>query len=204
MYPDADEKSVVLGTVQLLVGPPSCHLAGVASGHWDNWEEVRGDATKAKKHKGATIGDLERARGNPSAYGVTGLADLSGIRPSRPVRQLAPINASSTALTVLAPGVVAGAIHAEPLPTALTPVVAHPAAAAAPPAPAADGAPTAAPDENVHDDPEGDEQATVLAQLAGLQGKVGEAKKKQDEAKENKKRKAAEKKAGGAPKKVIC
>lgn len=79
LYPDKEERDVILGSIQLLCGPPD---------HNQDWNYYWTHSNKLdkKKHKGAAIGDLEKARRNPHAYGCHGSAMEGQMRPARPQR----------------------------------------------------------------------------------------------------------------------
>ena len=76
LYPDKNEREVILRTIELFCGPPA------HGKHWDNWNEV----LSGKKHKGAAVGDLEKARRDASTYGVSTRAMHGRMRPARPQR----------------------------------------------------------------------------------------------------------------------
>lgn len=101
LYPSLDERTVILAKVEKECGPPTSTRAP----HWDNWKDAVG-----KKHKGTTIGDLERARQDPSKFGVTGKAWNGMMRPARP---FVPRQGAS----VLEPGGAMGLDAATPVPT---------------------------------------------------------------------------------------
>ena len=75
LYPSGEERNIILGKVLKDCGPPTTTRAP----HWDNWKD--GDN---RRHKGTSIGDLEKARGDPSKFGVTGKAFHGMMRPARP------------------------------------------------------------------------------------------------------------------------
>lgn len=82
LYPSANERASILGSIEAYCGPPS----HTYQGHFDNWREEASN----RKHKGTSISDLEKARCNPAAWGVTKLADRHPLRPLRPER-VAPL-----------------------------------------------------------------------------------------------------------------
>ena len=75
LYPDANERAVVLGAIEGFCGRPTMGQ----SLHWDNWK----DETTKKKHKGSAISDLEKARARPEEYGVSRRCVPGRLRPSR-------------------------------------------------------------------------------------------------------------------------
>ena len=79
LYPDLNERSVILGAIEEFCGPP---WSG-SSKHWDNWK----DPETRKKHKGTAISDLEKARGAPEEYGVSRRSVPGRMRPVRLKRQ---------------------------------------------------------------------------------------------------------------------
>jgi hypothetical protein len=76
LYLDAIEKKVLLEAIEKYIGPPS------AGKHWYSWKDELGT-----KHKGAAISDLEKARRDPVAWGVSNKCVPGRMRPSRPVRR---------------------------------------------------------------------------------------------------------------------
>ena len=82
LYPTANERASILGSIEAYCGPPS----HTYQGHFDNWREEPSN----RKHKGTSISDLEKARCNPAAWGVTKQADRHPLRPLRPER-VAPL-----------------------------------------------------------------------------------------------------------------
>lgn len=80
LYPDANERTVILDTIEQFVGPPK------SNAHWNNYK----DPVTKKKHKGTAISDLERARRKPQAYGVSSRCVPNTMRPSRPHRAKGP------------------------------------------------------------------------------------------------------------------
>ena len=85
LYPSTNERNTILAAIQAYCGPPDKKLANETA-YYDNWK----DANK-RKHKGCSIGDVEKARLDPARWGVTGKAEHSGQRPPRPKRIPAPI-----------------------------------------------------------------------------------------------------------------
>ena len=76
LYPDSVERGVILPAIEKYIGPPS------AGKHWYSWKDEG-----AKKHKGSAISDLEKARRDPTAWGVSAKCVPGRMRPSRPVRR---------------------------------------------------------------------------------------------------------------------
>ena len=155
---------------------------------WDNWKEETGKDKKPLKHKGAAVGDLEKARRDPSAYGVTGQAAEGGVRPPRPVRNVTPLEALTSPLLGQSTAVVATPVtyaHEKPNATAANPVGAVTPVAA-----------DLAPIDAAVDPPRGgdDEQTGVLKQISQLEAELEKAKAQQAEAKQ-KKAEAKQKKA---------
>jgi hypothetical protein len=84
LYPTDDERRIILSSIQAYCGPPRPQKLKLPKGeiaYFDNWK--CGDRIK---HKGCAVGDLERARRDPSSWGVSGVANHSGERPARPNR----------------------------------------------------------------------------------------------------------------------
>lgn len=81
LYPSSNEREVILGAIEHYVGPPGL-------GHYNSWMD-----NNHKKHKGTAISDLEKARRNPAAYGVSGRCVPNRMRPARPQRAKAPESA---------------------------------------------------------------------------------------------------------------
>ena len=75
LYPDANERAVILGAIEDYCGPPT---TGVSC-HYDNW---RNPETRVK-HKGTAISDLEKARSAPESYGVSKRSVPGRMRPVR-------------------------------------------------------------------------------------------------------------------------
>ena len=86
LYPSMNERSTILTAIEQFVGLPA------NGGHWDNWRIKNAEINK--KHKGAAISDLEKARRKPSSYGVSGRCVPSRMRPARPRRSSAPPSAA--------------------------------------------------------------------------------------------------------------
>ena len=81
LYPNMNERGVILPAIEQFVGVPA------TGGHWDNWRiEIAGIT---KKHKGAAVSDLEKARRTPATYGVSGRRVPDRMRPTRPRRSMA-------------------------------------------------------------------------------------------------------------------
>ena len=95
LYPSKNEREVILSAIQAFCGPPESKVAGETA-YFDNWK-----GADQRKHKGASVGDLERARINPSKYGVTGKADHRGQRPPRPSRVPAPVSAKIAVAAII-------------------------------------------------------------------------------------------------------
>ena len=70
------ERHIILGQIEKLCGPPT----STASRHWNSYK----DPVTHKKSKGGAISDLEKARGDPPKYKVTGKAAPGQMRPPRP------------------------------------------------------------------------------------------------------------------------
>ena len=183
LYPDAEERKCILGTIQIFCGPPSTRVAGQVAGHWDNWKEEIGKDKKPIKHKGAAVGDLERARRHPSAYGVTCRAAEGGVRPPRPIRNITPLKALTSPLLGQSTAVVVTPVaYADEKPDA---TAANPVGAVSPVA---------------ADPPRGgdDEQTGVLEQISQLEAELKKAKAQEAEAKQKKRKgKAMGKAASG-------
>jgi len=81
LYPNMNERGVILPAIEQFVGVPA------TGGHWDNWRIDIAGITK--KHKGAAVSDLEKARRAPAAYGVSGRRVPDRMRPTRPRRSMA-------------------------------------------------------------------------------------------------------------------
>jgi hypothetical protein len=75
LYPDANERAVILGAIEDYCGPP---VSGMSS-HYDNWR----DPETRVKHKGTAISDLEKARSAPESYGVSKRSVPGRMRPVR-------------------------------------------------------------------------------------------------------------------------
>ena len=89
LYPSKKEREVILSAIQAFCGPPEISKVAGETAYFDNWK-----GADMRKHKGASVADLERARINPAKYGVTGKADHRGQRPPRPPRVPAPVSAN--------------------------------------------------------------------------------------------------------------
>ena len=84
LYPTDDERRIILSSIQAYCGAPhpkKLHLPKGDIAYFDNWK-----ASDRIKHKGCAVGDLEKARRDPSSWGVSGEANHSGERPARPNR----------------------------------------------------------------------------------------------------------------------
>ena len=91
LYPSSSERNIICETIQEMCGPPGFRLnGGGSSGHFDNWKETLPNG-QYRKHKGTTVGDLEKARRDGEHWGVPLEADRSGVRPARPKRILPPV-----------------------------------------------------------------------------------------------------------------
>ena len=90
LYADANERAVIFGAIEQFCGAPN------GNGHFDNWKDPAG-----KKHKGTGVSDLEKARKNPAAYGVTNRCVPGRMRPARPPR---PANAPPPSATFVPSG----------------------------------------------------------------------------------------------------
>ena len=99
LYPTKKEKEVVLSAIQAMCGPPNCKkLKGEPCGYFNDWVD-----SNHVHHKGATIGDLEKARRPETRAkypGVTGRANNSGLRPPRPMRIVPPLQPPPQPLVV--------------------------------------------------------------------------------------------------------
>ena len=78
LYPDSNERSVILGAIELYCGKPGI---GARGHHWDNYRDVH-----RKRHLGSAVSDLHKARVTPAAYGVTAHCVPGRIRPVRLAR----------------------------------------------------------------------------------------------------------------------
>ena len=78
LYPDSNERSVILGAIELYCGKPGI---GARGHHWDNYRDVH-----RKRHIGSAVSDLHKARVTPAAYGVTAHCVPGRIRPVRLAR----------------------------------------------------------------------------------------------------------------------
>jgi hypothetical protein len=84
LYPTDAERRIILSSIQAYCGPPQPNKLNLPKGeiaYFNNWK--CGDRIK---HKGCAVGDLEKARRDPSSWGVSGVANHSGERPARPNR----------------------------------------------------------------------------------------------------------------------
>lgn len=120
LYPDSDERAVILSAIEKYIGRPS------AGKHWNTWKDEGG-----KKHKGSAISDLEKARRDPAAWGVSAKCVPGRMRPSRPVRR-AQEPASLTPLLVPAALAVGAAPAGAVQHSAMADPAIEPAIAAAP------------------------------------------------------------------------
>ena len=86
LYPSKHERDVILRSIQAFCGTPD---------HSPSWDYYFTQTNKwdKKKHKGAAISDLEKARRDPRAYGCHGTAVEGQMRPARPARASAPSSA---------------------------------------------------------------------------------------------------------------
>ena len=198
LYPDRNERKTILGAMQAHYGPLVLAKVKVnETAHFDNWIGI-----DKKKHKGCSIGDLEKARLDPASYGVTGIAVL-GSRPERPLRQPSPITN--------VPHVHAHAQHVgmrtseqgqgtQPLPPALPPALTPPPPPPPPPqqptvmappppqvsvtATAGNNAAAAAAEDHMMPL---DEQGEVLGMIAAAEEQLKAAQQKADDASKAKK-----------------
>ena len=179
LYPTDAERRIILSSIQAYCGPPQptkLYLPKGEIAYFNNWK--CGDRIK---HKGCAVGDLERARRDPSSWGVSGVANHSGERPARPNRfiqsSLVPLTHSSQAIVPVGP-VVAG--DGEPLGSR------EPLGDKEPPA--GEETQQQAGEENTWQlDTEGDEQTSVLLMITEQTAALKAAREKADAIKEAKK-----------------
>ena len=85
LYPEPHEKRLILSAIQEFCGPP--HGTNGTVGHWNDWKDTNG-----KKHKGAGVDAIEKARRLPSEYDLEQTNAIPGPAPLRPTRTLPPLN----------------------------------------------------------------------------------------------------------------
>ena len=85
LYPEPHEKRLILSAIQEFCGPP--HGTNGTVGHWNDWKDMNG-----KKHKGAGVDAIEKARRLPSEYNLEQTNAIPGPAPLRPTRTLPPLN----------------------------------------------------------------------------------------------------------------